>query len=69
MKIFSSEIHRAFAEQILSILGNKFSEKDWQQFTGKFLSLIPVSDRLIFCCGNLILHLKKKWKWEKQFFK
>ena len=26
------------------------------------LTPIPVSDWLIFCCGNLILHQEKKWK-------
>ena len=30
------------------------------------LSQIPVSDSLIFSCGNLILgQQKKKWKWQK----
>ena len=32
-------------------------------FTDNFLSPNPVSDWLIFCCGNLILYQKKKWKW------
>ena len=26
---------------------------------------VHVSDRLIFCCGNLILHQIEKWKWLK----
>ena len=30
--------------------------------TDNFGPSIPVSDRLIFCCGNLILHQKKKLK-------
>ena len=33
--------------------------------TDNFLSLIPVSDWSIFCCGNFILHQKKEWEWEK----
>ena len=28
-------------------------------YTNNFLSPIPVFDRLIFCCGNLIIHQKK----------
>ena len=32
-----------------------------------FLSPLPISDWLTFCCGNLILHRKKKKrKWKKQ---
>ena len=33
--------------------------------TDNFLSPIPVSDWLIFCCGNLILHQKKEQKIKK----
>ena len=29
-------------------------------FTDNFLSPILVSDSLVFCCGNLMLHEKKK---------
>ena len=29
-------------------------------FYGNFLSSVPVSDWLIFCCGNSILHQKKR---------
>ena len=50
--------------------------------TVNFLSWIPVSPTpksltisaknlhwcLIFCCGNLLLYQKKKWKWQKQIF-
>ena len=31
-------------------------------FYGNFLSSVPVSDWLIFCCGNSILHKKKEMK-------
>ena len=31
-------------------------------YTDNFLSPIPVSDWLIFCCGNAILQQKKKCK-------
>ena len=37
MKAFSSEIHRAFTEQIMSVPSNNFSEKDWQQFHWQIL--------------------------------
>ena len=33
--------------------------------TDNFLPPIPISDWLIFCCRNLILHEKKNWKWQK----
>ena len=36
--------------------------------TDNYLSPIPVSDWLIFYCGNSIIHQKKKWKWQKQIF-
>ena len=36
--------------------------------TDNFLSSVPVSDWIIFCCGNLILHQKRKWKWYKHKF-
>ena len=37
--------------------------------TGNFSPPIPVFDWVIFCCGNLIIHQrKKKWKWEKHKF-
>ena len=37
MKAFSSEIHMAFTEQIMSVSSNNFSEKDWQQFHWQIL--------------------------------
>ena len=36
--------------------------------TDSWKPLIYVSDWLIFCCGNLILHQKKKSKWWKHRF-
>ena len=33
--------------------------------TDNFVSSILASDWLIFCCKNLILNQKKKWKWQK----
>ena len=32
MKVFSSQIHKTFTEQIVSVPSDRFSEKDWQQF-------------------------------------
>ena len=60
MKVSLSQIHRAFSEQIMSVSSNKFSENIDKSSTDKFYLPISVSDWLIFCCGNLILHQKKK---------
>ena len=37
-------------------------------FTDNFGSPIFVSYWLIFCCGNLIFHQKKKWKLRQKFY-
>ena len=37
-------------------------------YTDNFLSPIPISDLLIFYCGNLMLHKNKKWKWQNIIF-
>ena len=60
MKVSLSQIHRAFSEQIMSVPSNKFSENIDNSSTDKFYPPISVSDWLIFCWGNLILHQKKK---------
>ena len=36
--------------------------------TDSWRSPIPVSDWLKLCCGNLILHQKRKGKWQKYKF-
>ena len=69
MKAFSSEIHWAFTEQIMSVPSNNFSEKDWQQFHWQIL----ITNFGVWLVNILLQKFdtsskKKKWKWEKQFF-
>ena len=45
-----------------------FLKKTDKNSTEKFLLLIPVSDCLIFCCANLILHKKRNENDKNTFF-
>ena len=52
MKVFSSQIHRAFTGQIMSVRVIGLLKKGSND---KFLSPIPVlNGSYLFCCGNLI---------------
>ena len=45
---------------VFFFLNSPFTQLHWKFF---ITYIFPVSDeRLMFCCGNLILHQEKKWK-------
>ena len=72
--IITNILHESSQHKSLSAksVRQKCSDFKWNLFTysstDNFLSLISVSDWLIFCCGNLILIQNRMSKWLKKHF-